>query len=57
MYNIVLHYFRRLPEVYVYYYAELDGYPHARFHCDFLKKGHKAREKNLRDYYGFFQSL
>lgn len=57
MHNIVLHYFRRLPEVYVYYYAELDGYHHARFHRDFLKKGHKARQKNLRDYYGFFQSL
>ena len=43
MQDIVLHYFLRLPEVCFYYYAELDGYHHARFHRDFLKKSHEAR--------------
>ena len=52
MQDIVLHYFLRLPEVCFYYYAELDGYHHARFHRDFLKKSHEARQRNLRDYFG-----
>ena len=52
MHDIVLHYFCTPPEVCVYYYAELDGYHQARFHRDFLKKSHEARQRNLRDYYG-----
>ena len=52
MRDIVLPYFSRLPEVCVYYYAELDGYHLARFLRDFLKKSHETRQRNLRDYFG-----
>ena len=54
MQDIVLYCFYRLPKVCVNYYAELDGYHHARFLRDFLKKSHEARQRNLRDYFGVF---
>ena len=52
MQDIVLYYFHGLPEVCFYYYAELNGYHHARFLRDFLKKSHEARLRNPRDYFG-----